>query len=94
MSETRVIVTGSTKEADAARAGARRRRWWGEVGWKYILAAGVLFFAAFPLVYVLSASLNPNGSLAASSALFSALDPRTTSPSANRATGCGSATPC
>jgi arabinogalactan oligomer/maltooligosaccharide transport system permease protein len=75
MSETRVIVTGSPKDAQAARAGARRRRWWSDVGWKYILAVVVLFFAAFPLVYVLSASLNPNGSLAASSALFSAFDP-------------------
>ncbi|NKF32190.1 sugar ABC transporter permease, partial [Pseudomonas sp. BGM005] len=75
MRETRVIVTGSPKDAQAARAGARRRRWWSDVGGKYILAVVVLFFAAFPLVYVLSASLNPNGSLAASSALFSAFDP-------------------
>ncbi len=72
MSETRVIVTGSPKDAQAARAGARRRRWWSDVGWKYILAVVVLFFAAFPLVYVLSASLNPNGTLTGSNQLFSA----------------------
>ncbi|MGF6824265.1 arabinogalactan oligomer/maltooligosaccharide transport system permease protein [Microbacterium sp. ZKA21] len=71
--QTKVVVTGSA-DAAASRAGARRRRWWSEVGWKYILAVGILFFAAFPLVYVLSSSLNPNGSLAASSALFSAFD--------------------
>lgn len=32
------------------------------------------FYALFPLVYVVSASLNPRGSLASSSALFSAVD--------------------
>lgn len=71
--QTKAVVTGSA-DAEASRAGARRRRWWSEVGWKYILAVVVLFFAAFPLVYVLSSSLNPNGSLAASSNLFSAFD--------------------
>ncbi|REJ05193.1 sugar ABC transporter permease [Microbacterium bovistercoris] len=71
--QTRAVVTGSA-DAAASRAGARRRRWWGDVGWKYILAVGVLFFAAFPLVYVLSSSLNPNGSLAASGALFGVID--------------------
>jgi len=59
---------------DPSRRGAVRRRWLLEVGWKYVLAAGILFYAVFPLVYVLSASLNPQGSLAASNALFSAFD--------------------
>lgn len=71
---TRAVVTGSSKDAAAARAGVRRRRWWAEVGWKYILAVLVLFIAAFPLVYVLSASLNPKGSLAASNDLFAIID--------------------
>lgn len=72
--DTGAVVTEDRARPAASRAGARRRRWWAEVGWKYVLAVGVLFFAAFPLVYVLSASLNPQGSLAASSALFSAFD--------------------
>ncbi|WP_336632267.1 MULTISPECIES: sugar ABC transporter permease [unclassified Microbacterium] len=59
---------------DPARRGAVRRRWILEVGWKYVLALVVLFYAVFPLVYVLSASLNPGGSLSSSSALFSAFD--------------------
>lgn len=50
---------------------AKRRRWWAEVGWKYPLAAVVLFYAAFPLVYVLSASLNERGSLSGANTLFS-----------------------
>jgi len=57
------------------RTAARRRRWWGEVGWKYPLAALIIFFAVFPLLYVLSASLKPGGSLAGSSDLFRAIDP-------------------
>lgn len=52
----------------------RRRRWFAEVGWKYPVAAVIAFYALFPLVYVLSASLNPRGSLAGSSALFGAID--------------------
>ena len=72
--QTRAVVTGSAAGAERARAGARRRRWWAEVGWKYILGAGMLFFAAFPLVYVLSASLNPHGSLSSANALFSTVD--------------------
>ncbi len=59
---------------DDSRRSAVRRRWLLEVGWKYLLALVVLFYAVFPLVYVLSASLNPRGSLAASNALFSAFD--------------------
>ena len=57
------------------RTQARRRRWWAEVGWKYPLAVVIVIFAIFPLLYVLSASLKPGGSLAGSNALFQAVDP-------------------
>ncbi|WP_147917057.1 sugar ABC transporter permease [Ruania zhangjianzhongii] len=49
---------------------ARRRRWWAEVGWKYPVALVIVFYAAFPLVYALSAALDESGSLAGSGALF------------------------
>jgi len=52
----------------------RRRRWWAEVGWKYPLAALIVVFAVFPLLYIVSAALRPGGSLAGSSALFQAFD--------------------
>jgi arabinogalactan oligomer / maltooligosaccharide transport system permease protein len=65
------------------RTKARRRRWWAEVGWKYPLALAIVLFAVFPLLYVLSASLKPGGSLAGSSALFRDIDP------ANYAALCG-----
>lgn len=66
--------TQVTKEAGAfadSRAAGRRRRWWREVAWKYPLALVVFFYAAFPLVYVLSAALSRRGTLAGSSSLFS-----------------------
>ena len=56
--------------APAPAAGAG----WLEVGWKYLLAVVIIFYAAFPLVYMLSASLNPNGNLSATTGLFSAFD--------------------
>jgi arabinogalactan oligomer/maltooligosaccharide transport system permease protein len=48
----------------------RRARWWAEVGWKYPVAVVIVCYAAFPLVYALSAALDPSGSLAGSSTLF------------------------
>ncbi|MFJ4038143.1 sugar ABC transporter permease [Microbacterium sp. NPDC090007] len=68
-----VTARGTGRDA-VRRAPARKRRWLAEVGWKYPVAALIAFYALFPLVYVLSASLNPRGSLASSNALFSAVD--------------------
>ena len=53
-----------------ARARGRRRRWFAEVSWKYVVAAVVVVYAAFPLVYVLSASLAAGGTLTGSTSLF------------------------
>jgi arabinogalactan oligomer / maltooligosaccharide transport system permease protein len=51
-------------------ARTRRARWWADIGWKYPVAVVIVFYAAFPLVYALSAALDPAGSLAGSSSLF------------------------
>ncbi|HEY9309897.1 MAG TPA: sugar ABC transporter permease [Microbacterium sp.] len=74
MTTTTEVAAGQTTRASEDRRAARRRRWLLEVGWKYLLAVVVIFYAIFPLVYVLSASLNPYGTLAASNALFSVID--------------------
>lgn len=69
-------TTGTTR-ADVPRTDrtqARRKRWLLDVGWKYLLAIPIIFYAVFPLVYVVSASLNPQGSLSASNAIFSVID--------------------
>ncbi|AEG43215.1 sugar ABC transporter permease [Isoptericola variabilis] len=71
MSTTTPSATGSPRAAlDAGRAGARRRRWLAEVGWKYPVAAVLVFYSAFPLAYVLSAALARSGTLTGSTQLF------------------------
>lgn len=45
-------------------------RWFQQLGWRHVVAIAVVIFAAFPLVYVLSASLNPGGTLTGSNELF------------------------
>ncbi|NLF05437.1 MAG: sugar ABC transporter permease [Actinomycetales bacterium] len=66
-----VTETPTTRRAySAERAAGLRRRWWREVSWKYLLAVVVIFYAAFPLVYVLSAALSSSGGLSGSSSLF------------------------
>jgi arabinogalactan oligomer/maltooligosaccharide transport system permease protein len=65
--------TTRTDRKPARRTPTKRSRWWAEVGWKYPVAVVIIFYAVFPLLYVLSAAFNPRGSLAGSSALFSAM---------------------
>ncbi|WP_420113605.1 sugar ABC transporter permease [Pseudactinotalea sp.] len=57
------------------RTRARRSRWWREVGWKYPIAVAVVVYAAFPLVYVLSAALASGGTLTGSTELFRTFSP-------------------
>lgn len=42
-------------------------RWLREVGWRYLVGIAALVFAAIPILFVISASLNPIGSVASSS---------------------------
>ena len=45
-------------------------RWWKEVGWKHIVALVMIAICVFPLLYVMSASFNPGGTLTGSIRLF------------------------
>ena len=59
------------------RTGSRRtgfRRWFGATGWRHVVGLATIAFAIFPLLYVLSASLNPTGTLVGSNALFRTID--------------------
>jgi len=47
-----------------------RRRWWAEVGWRYLVAVVGIVYAAFPIAYILSASLAESGTLTGSNDLF------------------------
>lgn len=70
--QTQAIMTdlgGPVKE--------RRRpfgRWFRETGWRHLIGVAMIVFAGFPLLYVLSASLNPTGTLVGSNQLFRAPD--------------------
>jgi len=47
-----------------------RRRWFAEVGWRHVVGLVAVVYAAFPLVYVISAALSDNGTLTGSNDLF------------------------
>ena len=46
-------------------------KWLGVIGWRHLIGIIAVVFSAFPLVYVVSASLNPSGTLTGSNQLFS-----------------------
>ncbi|SEB43473.1 carbohydrate ABC transporter membrane protein 2, CUT1 family [Paramicrobacterium humi] len=46
-------------------------RWFAATGWRHLIGIIIVVYAVFPLLYVLSASLNPNGTLLSSNGLFS-----------------------
>jgi arabinogalactan oligomer/maltooligosaccharide transport system permease protein len=52
----------------------RGRRWWAEVGWRHVVGIVTIVVCVVPLVYVLSASLNPGGTLTGSNQLFRTID--------------------
>lgn len=68
--------TTSKRKTHGPVVRTRRGRWLREVGWKYPLAALIIFYAASPLVYVLSAALAERGTLAGTSALFRTISPQ------------------
>lgn len=48
-------------------------RWFFSTGWRHIVGVFMVLFSVLPLLYVLSSSLNPTGTLTGSNALFSQL---------------------
>ncbi|QDB78938.1 sugar ABC transporter permease [Georgenia sp. 311] len=62
-------MTGSP-QATLAERRPSRRRWWSEVGWRYIVALLAMLYAVWPIVYIISASLSERGTLTGSNALF------------------------
>lgn len=47
------------------------KRWFTSTGWRHAIGLVMVLFSVFPLLYVVSASLNPRGTLTGSNALFS-----------------------
>lgn len=74
MSTQTAQATSTGRSAGGSpRSTTRRRRYWLEVGWKYLFAVIIVFYAAFPLLYTVSAAFNPSGSLSGASGLFSSV---------------------
>lgn len=48
----------------------RGRRWWSEIGWRHVVGVVAIAYCLLPLLYILSTSLNPGGSLTGSNNLF------------------------
>ena len=60
---------------DSRRRGARAPRrpfgvWFRQTGWRHLIGIVMLVFCSFPLLYVLSAALNPGGTLLTANGLF------------------------
>ncbi|WP_051393585.1 sugar ABC transporter permease [Glycomyces arizonensis] len=64
-----------TRTAEPRRAPVRPKRrsglarWAGDTGWRHLMVVLVLVFALVPIVYVVSAAFNPNGTLSTTSLL-------------------------
>ncbi|WFE59823.1 sugar ABC transporter permease [Micromonospora sp. WMMD712] len=52
---------------DRAAAGRRRHRWLAQVGWRHVVGVLAVAFSLFPILFVLSAALNPLGTLSSTS---------------------------
>lgn len=64
-------VDGRPAPAPTDRRRRSPGRWFSELGWRHLVGVVAVVYAAFPLVYVLSASLSENGTLTGSNQLFS-----------------------
>lgn len=69
---TQTAQTRPTKAAatNLRRTGTYGRRWWREVSWRYLVAVVMIVVCVTPLLYVISASFNPGGTLVGSNDLF------------------------
>lgn len=50
-----------------------RKKWWRELGWRHAVGVVGVIYAGFPIIYILSASLNPRGTLTGSNQIFASI---------------------
>lgn len=72
MSTTTIPVQTATEPRQAKRRPLGV--WFKDKGWRHLVGVLVTLFAIFPLLYVLSAALNSNGTLAGTKGLFTRID--------------------
>src|SRR5699024_1022488 len=69
---TSAIITQDAGGRGAAKDARRPfKKYFRETGWRHIVGIIVGAFALFPLLYIISASLNPGGTLLTANSLFS-----------------------
>ncbi|MDP9208750.1 MAG: ABC transporter permease subunit, partial [Actinomycetota bacterium] len=59
---TGTITAEDQKEA-VVRLGSSKGGWWRQVGWRHLVAWVALFFGLFPILFLVSAAINPLGTL-------------------------------
>ena len=55
------VATGPPRVFEPVRP--RGARWWKEVGWRHVVGVFAIAFAVFPILYIVSAALNPLGTV-------------------------------
>lgn len=65
------MIPRTDVSAFPAKRPFRLGTWFRATGWRHLVGVLTVIYAVFPLLYVLSASLNPNGTLLSSNGLFS-----------------------
>ncbi|MET8906699.1 sugar ABC transporter permease [Micromonospora sp. NPDC004551] len=55
--------------ADHSAKGRSRKRWFAQVGWRHLVGVLAVAFSLFPILFVLSAALNPLGTLSSTDLL-------------------------
>ncbi|SDD10604.1 carbohydrate ABC transporter membrane protein 2, CUT1 family [Sanguibacter gelidistatuariae] len=63
-------TTVTAPSSQALRTSLKGKRWWRELGWRYVVIAFAIIYAIFPIVYIFSASLSTSGTLTGSNHLF------------------------
>ncbi|MGH3703759.1 MAG: sugar ABC transporter permease [Agromyces sp.] len=63
--------SGGGAGREIARRPFNLRRWFAATGWRHVVGVVMVVFSLFPIVFVISSSLNPHGTLTGSNALFS-----------------------
>jgi len=65
--EPMAVPLGRTEEASAVAVAIKNKRpfgrWFRDLGWRHLVGIAAILFAVFPVVWIISASVNPTGSL-------------------------------
>src|SRR5580765_7031836 len=72
--EGQIFATALDRASAPYHGPTKRRtagRWFRETGWRHIVGIVVLVFSVFPILFAVSASFNPVGTLTGTNALFS-----------------------